>query len=195
MRKDYQAPEEPPESSPHITPEMLRSTLHTLDTHGMIVYGEGGAYIPTEKGWKLLMSVGSNLEEIEAHGHSDISATDDSAIKITTVNHVSDKSVVCIGANKSCVGLNSSFKENLKSDKKIEIVFDVDGMIDVVTGYCSPALKVSSTSEIVIRKDDKIDDGTIAIFADRTASDLIKEIVDKLKDLKTKVKIRLEIKS
>jgi hypothetical protein len=193
MRKNYQAPDEPAEPSPHITPEMLRSTMHALESRGMILYGEGGAYIPTEKGWKLLMSVGSNLEEVGAHGHPNISATDSSVIKIIVGKEV-DKSVVGVNANKSCATLNSSFKENLKGDKKIEIVFDVDGMIDVITAYCSPALKVSSDNEIVVRKDDKIDDGTVAIFADKAASELSRDTIERLKDPKTKVKIRLEIK-
>ena len=195
MKKTYQAPEEPGEPSPHISPEMLKHTLHALDTRGMIFYGEGGAYIPTEKGWKLLMSVGSDLEQIEAHGHVDISAEDFTAIKIITGDNVgNDKSVVAVKANKASADLNRAFKENLKNDKKIEIVFDIDGIIDIVTAYGSPALKFSSKSEITIRKDDRIDDSTVAILADKSASELSRDLVEKLKDPETKIKISLEIK-
>lgn len=55
MNKEYQVPENPRQPSPHITPHMIETAMHALETKGMIYYSEGGVYIPTEKGWKLLM--------------------------------------------------------------------------------------------------------------------------------------------
>ena len=51
-----ETPEAPHGPQPTITPEMIHNTFRALETKGMIYYSEGGVYVPTEKGWKLLMS-------------------------------------------------------------------------------------------------------------------------------------------
>jgi DNA-binding HxlR family transcriptional regulator len=52
-----------PEPLPIITPEMVRTTLRALESKGMVKYMEGGAYVPTESGWKRLMEVKTVKEE------------------------------------------------------------------------------------------------------------------------------------
>ncbi len=190
-------PEEPAGPHPYISPEMIHTAFHALETKGMIYYSEGGVYVPTEKGWKLLMKVSGNVEEVTAYGDSSIVAVSKSSFTIIKSSEIkTDKdSVVAVGANKSAAELNPEFIRSLRdSGKKIEITIEADGIEDVVTAYSSPALKLNNDKSIVVRKDDVIDGRVVAILADKSATDLKKDLIEKLKDPKTKVKITLETK-
>ncbi len=190
-------PEEPAGPQPYISPEMIHTAFHALETKGMIYYSEGGVYVPTEKGWKLLMSISGNREEITAYGNETVIATNKNCFAIIRGSEIkTDKdSIIAVGANKSAAELNPEFIRSLKdSSKKIEMIIEADGIEDVVTAYSSPALKLNNDKAVVVRKDDVIDGRVIAILADKSAADLKKDLTEKLKNPKTKVKITLEIK-
>lgn len=196
IEKLQEPPEEAPEPSPIITPEMIQTTLKTLETKRMIHYAEGGAYVPTEKGWKLLMGVKPTKEEIIAYGHPDIKATDTACFKITKSATVKTdvKGIVAVKANKGCADLSNEVKHALKEAKKVEITLEAGEEKDEVTAYGSPALKLSHSDDIVVRKDDFVDSRTLAILADKAANELKQELVEKLRTPNIKVKITLEIK-
>lgn len=195
MEKEFQAPESPNRPAPAITPNMIETAMHALETKGMIYYSEGGLYVPTEKGWKLLMEVGGR-EEIIAKGHSDIQATDSKGFIITKSSSLerAHKAIVAVSANKGCKDLDEKFRQSLKSARKIEITIEVGGVEDKISAFCSPALKLTSPDEIAIRKDDGIDGKTIAILSDKSASELSQDLVEKLRDPSAEVKITFEIK-
>lgn len=192
-KKFEEPPEMVPEPSPTITPDMVRTVFRALETKGMVQYFEGGIYIPTEKGWKLLMSTRTYKEEIEGFGNSKITATDPLSIKITKGERV-DESTVCVKANKACTDFTQEFKNALKSNKIINIVLEVEDVLDSLTAYCSPALIISSDDEITIRKDDTIDSSTIGIMSDKCAKDLKRELIEKLKNPNVKLKVILEVR-
>lgn len=194
VKKFEEPPEMVPEPSPTITPEMVRTVLHALETKGMVRYFEGGIYIPTEKGWKLLMSTKTYREEVEAVGCPEITGISEVSIKISKHEKV-DESTVGVRADKACSDFSEEFKNALKSNKILEVTLEAEDVSDFFTAYCSPALVLSSNSEISVRKDDKIDPSTIGIMSDKSASDLKRELIEKLKDPKAKLKIILEIKS
>jgi hypothetical protein len=196
MKKQNQAPENPPEPTPHITPEMLEETLKLLEAEGMVYYAEGGAYIPTESGWKLLMEVEKTKEEIVAYGHSKIAATNDAMIIITkkSVLGKNPDAVIAVRSNKACKDLSPKFKHALKSSRKVEITIEVDGVKDSLTAFGSPAVKLTSSEEIVIRRDDVIDGRTLAIMASKSANELKQDLIEKLRNPNAEVKITLEIK-
>lgn len=185
-----------PDVTPEITPEMLQTVLRTLESKGMIHYGEGGAYVPTESGWKLLTEIGPVTEEIIAYGSPKITATNLNFFTITKSSEARKDadSVIAVKANKSCKDLKREIKDALASAKKVEIKIEVDGIDDTITAYGSPALKLNHPEEIVIRKSDVIDSRTLAIFADKSANELKQELIEKLRNENTKVKIILETK-
>ena len=189
----YQEPEGPVGPSPTITPEMLERTFEALETKGMIYYSEGGVYIPTAKGWQLLMRTGMVTEEITAHGSPKITAVNKSTIKITKGNDVDD-STIAVKANKACSGLSEEFKRAIKSSKPCEIKIEVDGEVAAFLGYGSPALKLTDTNSITINKTDVIDNSTVAIVADMAAANLDRDFAEKLKDPNSKIKITFEVK-
>lgn len=196
-KREYQEPPEMvPEPAPIITPDMVQTTFRTLETMGILHYYKGGVYIPTEKGWKLLMRVGYEKEEIIAHGHPDIIATHITEIEVTkSSNPNKNTAVIAVKANKVCKDFNSDFKRALQEGKKFEIVIDAEGIIDKVNAFGSPSLKLNSKEGFVITKSDNVNDKTIGIMSDKAAFELRRELIEKLKNPKTKVKITLEIKS
>jgi len=187
-------PNETPEPMPTITPEMIRITLKTLESKGMIKYAESGAYVPTESGWKLLTEIKPIKEEIVAFGHPSINATNLRSIFITKANEAKENGVIAVKASKSSKDFKKETKDALKEARKVEITIEADGVEDKITGYGSPAMKLSHPEEISIRKDDFIDGKTVAILADKCANELKQELIEKLRDENTKVKITLEIK-
>jgi len=196
IKRMEEMPEPAPEPSPIITPSMIKNTLDALEAKGMVYYMEGGAYIPTEHGWKLLTEVKQVKEEIFAHGSPNIAATNQVMTKITKGENVLKDSdaVVAVKADKACRDLKDELKNALKEAKKVEITIETEGEKDKIIAYGSPALKVNSPAEVVIRKDDFIDSRTVAILADKSANELKQELVEKLRNSNSRVKITLEIK-
>lgn len=187
---------EPHTPMPEITPEMIRTTLEALEAKGLVHYIGEKAYIPTEAGWKLLQEVAPIKERITAYGHPNITAKHKTTLEITKSKEIEKDAdcIIAVKANKACTDLKKEFISALSSAKKVEINIEVDGIVDKIIAFGSPALKLTHTKDIVIRKSDFIDERTLAILADKAACDLKKELVEKLKNPDTKVKITLEIK-
>jgi hypothetical protein len=193
--KEDQKAEDIPEATPEITPDMIHSTFRVLETEGLLHYMKGGAYLPTEKGWKLLRGVMAGKDEIIAHGHKNIVARDEDCFEITTNDDPKgEDSVIAVDASKGCKDLNDSFKLAVKSANKVVITIEAGSMMEKITAYGSPALKLTDANEIVVRKSDFIDGKTVAILADKSANVFSKGMKEKLKDPKTEVKITLEVK-
>jgi len=185
-----------PGAMPEITPWMIQTALKALEAKGMVYYTEGGVYVPTEKGWKLLMEIKPVKEEIIAYGHPKITATHTTTLEITKAEEIKKDAdcVIAVKANKACIDLSKEMKNALKDGRKIEITIEAEGEKDKITAYGSPALKLNHPEDIVIRKSDFIDSRTLAILANKAANDIKQDLIEKLRDIKTQVKITLEIK-
>lgn len=193
--KKMPTPDQPHGPSPEITPHMVHTAMNALEKTGMIYYSEGGLYVPTEGGWKLLMEA-SGREEVTAYGHQDIRATDNTGFAIVKAASPEkyQKAIIAVKADKACKDFDRKFKNSLKSGKRIEITIEADGIEDKITAFCSPAFTLTSSEEIAVRKDDRIDGKTIGILANKSAAELDQDLVEKLRNPETKVKIVFEIK-
>jgi len=196
-KENVEAEDIEPRGMPEITPEMVQTIREALEAKGMVQYMAGGVYIPTEKGWQLLMKTKSVKEVITAYGHPNITASHSTTFEITKSEDLGEEAdcIIAVKANKACKKLKKEFKDALKEGEKIEITLEVEGINDKITAYGSPALKLTDEKDIVVRKTDFIDDRTLAILADKAASDLNKELIEKMKNPKTKIKITLETKA
>jgi len=183
--------------APEITPAMIQTAFRALEASGMVIYGEEGAYIPTESGWKLLVRSKPVKEEINAFGHKNIAASHTTTFEITKAAELEKEGdcIIAVKADKACADLNKELRNALKEAKRVEITIEAEGVSDVVMAYGSPALRMRHVEDIVVRKSDYIDDRTLAILADKSANELKQELVEKLRNPNTKVKITLEIKS
>ncbi|MCS7105770.1 MAG: DUF371 domain-containing protein [Candidatus Aenigmarchaeota archaeon] len=196
MKKEVKEMREIEPELPAITPEMIRTTFEALEAKGMVFYTETGAYIPTERGWKLLMEIKPVKEEIIAYGHVNITATHKTTFEITKASEIRKDADCIIGvrANKACKDLSKEIKDALKEGKRVEIKIQAGGVEDTVIAYGSPALKLNHAEDIVVRKSDFIDNRTLAILANKSACDLKRELIEKLKNPETEVKIIIEVK-
>jgi len=184
------------EPTPEITQEMIRETFKVLDEKGMIYYTKEGAYVPTESGWKKLVSTKSYREEIIAYGHPNITATHTTTLEITKSGEVGKEGSCIIGvrANKACADLSPEFRNALKEARKIEIILEAGGIEDRIIAYGSPALILTHNEDVVIRTSDFIDSRTLAILSDKSANEIRQDLVEKLRERKTQLKVTLEIK-
>ncbi len=186
--------EEPTPTTPEITPQMIRLTLKTLESKGLVFYQEGGIYVDTDKGWKLLLRLKPAKEEIIAYGHPNVSAVSMERFLITKSSDVKDGSTIAVRADKSPKEFSDEFKLHLKETKNVEITIEVDEIVEKIKAHGSPALKLTSIEYITISKNDHIDGKTVAILADKSANELSQDLVEKLKNPNTRVKIVFEIK-
>lgn len=193
--KENQRPGMPVGAEPDITPEMVQSVFNVLESEGLIRHMKGGAYIPTEGGWKLLRENVSGGEIITAYGHESTTAMDEDCFEITTnKDPKGEDCVIAVNADKACKSLSNEFKIAAKSASRVFITIDAGGLVEKITAYGSPALKLTDTNEIVVRKTDFIDGKTVAILASKSANDFSKAMKEKLKGPNTKVEITLEVK-
>lgn len=145
--------------------------------------------------WRIVKIFESIKEEVIAYGHPNIQATHESTLEITKENFLTEKGDCIIGikANKSVNDFSEEFKIALKSGAKIKITIKVDELEDTFYAFGSPALKLTNDKSIVIRKSDYIDDRTAAILSTKTAIDIDRRIIEKLKNENKQFKIIFEI--
>jgi len=135
-------------------------------------------------------------EVIHAFGHENILGVHPTTLMITKDVHVSKNGdcIVAMSADKSVTDLSIKFKEELrKPNAKITITIEAGGYREGIKASGSPNLCLCHQTDIVIRKSDYICHRTLAIYADKSANDLPREFVEKLKDPKQEVKITLTV--
>ena len=178
-RKNDIKPELPPESSPNINPEIVKETFQLLASKGILFFTEKGAYIPTEMGWKLFRRINTYREILRGIGNKEFEVEDENSIKFCKEKN---KSCLIINIDKGSKELNENLKNALRNGGIIEIIIEVENEKEVINGFGSPALKMENEKEIEIRKDDKVNDGTIGIMCNKGIKDLKESLVRKIKE-------------
>ena len=134
-------------------------------------------------------------EVIFGYGHENIKATHKTTLEITKDCRVSSEGdcIIVVAADKALADLNPEFKESLrKSNTKLTILIEAGETDERLTAYGCEQLPLFSSSDLVVRKSDYVCSRTLAVHADKAAIDLSRELVEKLKNPKQKVKITLE---
>lgn len=136
-------------------------------------------------------------EGILAFGHKNILATHKTTLAITKEAQLSKRGncIVAIAANKAVADLNPKFKKILcKENAKITISIESGDTLEIVNAFGSPKLILTHPKDMVVRKSDYICSRTLAIRADKASYDLSRNLVEKLKNPKQKVKITLTVR-
>ena len=140
------------------------------------------------------MSVKEAREGIAAFGHRNVKAIHLSTLMITKENNLSKQGdcIVVLAADKAVADLSVEFKDKLRNpNAKLTIVIEADGLKEQINAYGSPKLILTHPTDMVIRKSDYICSRTLAIKADKAASDLSRELIEKLKNPQQKAYITL----
>jgi hypothetical protein len=119
---------------------------------------------------------------IKAYGHPNIKATHKTTIEITKDSYLTGRGDCILGINAD-KGLRD-LKEFLDQNKKRRIQVDlvVEDLVESIRGYLDPRLTFSDENDIVIRKSSYVCDRTLMIQADKSAAEINRKIVRKLKE-------------
>jgi hypothetical protein len=137
-------------------------------------------------------------EVISGYGHENIQATHKTTLEFTKDTHLSKKGdcIIAVATDKALADLSAEFKEKLrKTQTKLTILIEANGIIEKVNAHGSQQLILTHPTDMVIRKSDYISNRTLAVHADKAAQDLSRDLVEKLKNPKQKVKITLAARS
>ena len=137
------------------------------------------------------------IEKIIARGHENIRATHKTTFEITREQKISTRAdcIIAVDASGAAENLTDEFKKKAKKiDAIIEVIIEVEGLIEKITGKGSPQLTFSHPTDLVGRKSAFISDRTLLINSDKAAIDLDRNLVEKLKKPETEIKITLKVK-
>jgi hypothetical protein len=135
---------------------------------------------------------------ILGYGHENVRGTHKTTLEFTKDTHLSKEGdcIVAVAADKGLADLNPAFKEELrKPNALVTISIEVGGITEQVHAFGSPRLILTHLTELVVRRSDYISDRTLAIHADKAARDLSRELVEKLRNPRQKVKITLIVQA
>jgi hypothetical protein len=135
-------------------------------------------------------------EVIFAQGHKNILATHKTTLEFTKDQHLSKKGdcIVAVAADKAFADLSAEFKEKLRNThEKLIIIIEAGEIFEQVNAQGSPQLILAHPTDMVIRKSDYVCSRTLAVRADKAACDLSRDLAEKLKNPKQKVKITLVV--
>ncbi|MEO2117624.1 MAG: DUF371 domain-containing protein [Methanocaldococcus sp.] len=121
---------------------------------------------------------------IKAKGHKNVSATHKTTLEITKENYLTPTGhcIIGIGADKSMIDFSEDFKEKLRNAKKIIVEIEVEDLKEVIVGEGHKDLILNHPTDIVIRKSNYICPRTLMINANKSAKDINREMVKKLKE-------------
>ncbi len=133
----------------------------------------------------------TNLEEIVAFGHVNVSCIHNSTIEITKENYLTSKGTCVLGINssKACSDLDLKLKQKIWDGARIEVVIQVEDFKDNFHGFGSKLLPLSHESDLVFRKSDFICDRTVLINCSKSSSDLNRNLVKSLTSSNKEIKL------
>lgn len=137
-------------------------------------------------------------EVIWSHGHNNILSTHKTTFEITRKPTLTRRGdcIIAVKATKGASDVHPKFKETAKRENaQLRITVEADGLKETVKAYGSSRLTFTNPTDIVIRKSNYVCGRTVAIGADKSACDLSRKLVEKLRNPHQKVKITLTAKS
>jgi hypothetical protein len=146
---------------------------------------------------RSLIRLSQVIETIIARGHENIRATHKTTFEITCEQKISRRAdcIIAVDASLAAANLTDEFKKQAKKiNALMEVIIEVEGLIEQITGTGSPQLTLSHPTDLVGRKSTFISDRTLLINSDKAAIDLDRNLVEKLKNPDTEIKITLKVR-
>jgi len=135
-------------------------------------------------------------ESIWAYGHELIRSTHTTTFEITRDETLTKRGdcVIAVRADKGAADLSSTFKEYAKRPgATLTITVEADAMKETVKASGDPGLSFTDTEDIVVRKSAYVCGRTVAVKADKAASDLPRRLVERLQNPTQKIKVTLTV--
>ena len=135
---------------------------------------------------------------IFAHGHENIQATHETTFEITKETTLTKRGdcIIAVKAMKGAADLPLEFKEAArKKGAQITITIEAGELREIVRTMGSPQLLLTHPTDLVVRKTDYVCGRTLAIRADKAASDFSRKLVEKIQDSSQRIRITLAVES
>ncbi len=134
-------------------------------------------------------------EEVYAYGHENILSTHKMTFEITKDDYLTKRGDCIIGikANKGIYEFSEKFKEILRNNASVKIYISCDEFREEVDAKGDKNLILTDETDIVVRKSKFIDNRTIAIMANKSASDLNREMIKRLRNEKRRIILRFVV--
>jgi hypothetical protein len=131
-----------------------------------------------------------------ARGHENVLATHKTTFEVTKEASLTKRGdcILAVESTRAAVDLPLEFKEAArKEDARITVTIEAGKLEETVKAKGSPKLTFSHPTDLVVRKSGYVCGRTLAIRADKAASDFSRKLVEKLKDPDQKVKVTLAV--
>jgi len=135
---------------------------------------------------------------IFARGHENIQATHRTTFEITKESTLTKRGdcIIAIGATKGAADLPLGFQETARSEgAQMTITIEAGELKEVIRARGSPRLLFTHPTDLVVRKSNYVCGRTLAVMADKAASDFSRKLVEKIRDSNQKIRITLAVKS
>jgi len=135
---------------------------------------------------------------IFAHGHKNIQATHKTTFEITKEPTLTKRAdcIIAVEATKGAADLPLEFKEAARrKGAQITITIEAEELKQIVKAKGSPRLLFTDPTDLVVRKSDYVCGRTLAIRADKVASDFSRKLIEKIRDSSQRIRITLAVES
>ncbi|MBN1784238.1 MAG: DUF371 domain-containing protein [Candidatus Bathyarchaeota archaeon] len=133
-----------------------------------------------------------------ARGHENVLSTHKTTFEVTKKAKLTKQGdcIVAVESTKAVADLPLKFKEAARKEgARITVTVEANELKETIRAEGSPQLQFTHQNDLVIRKSDYVCGRTLAIRADKAASDFSKELVEKLKDPNQEVKVTLAVEN
>jgi len=135
------------------------------------------------------------VETIQASGHPKIRATHGTTLEITKHSHLTERGdcIAAVNASKSGRDLSPEFRDLVRNDKAvIKLTITVAGQSETVTGRGDERLTLDHLTDLVIRKSSYVCNRTLMVEADKSASNLGRDLVRALRDPQARIIVKVQ---
>jgi len=133
-----------------------------------------------------------------ARGHENIEATHKTTFEVTKETTLTKQGdcIIAVEASKAAADLPFEFKEAARKEgAQITVTIEAGELREVVKAKGSPQLQFMHPTDLVVRKSGYVCGRTLAIRADKAASDFSRELVEKMKDSSQEITVTLAVEN
>jgi hypothetical protein len=148
------------------------------------------------EGEAILSGMNTVTVAFSAHGHKNVLATHKTTFEVTKEETLTKQGdcIIAVESTRAAADLPFEFKEAArKEDARITVTVRAGEHKETVKAKGSPKLSFTHTTDLVVRKSGYVCGRTLAINADKAASDFSRKLVEKLKDPNQEVKVTLTV--
>ncbi len=131
-----------------------------------------------------------------ARGHENVLATHKTTFEVTKEATLTKRGdcILAVKSTRATADLPFEFKEAArKKDAQITVTIKAGELEETVKAKGNPKLQFTHSTDLVVRKSGYVCGRTLAIRADKAASDFSRKLVEKMKDPNQEVKVTLAV--